>query len=91
MNRKVVPVQRCCSWPGTSLGLCEHVYCHGEAATICPATSFVSYRALSEETLQDLFIDFLTDCLPLWQELTVNHASHMKEWISCYFSERHRM
>ena len=50
MNREVVPVRRCSSWPGTAgcSGHCEQVHCHGEAATICPATTLISSRALSE-------------------------------------------
>ena len=50
MNREVVPVRRCSSRPGTAgcSGRCEQVHCRGEAATICPATTLVSSRALSE-------------------------------------------
>ena len=28
---------------------------------------------------QDLFVDLLIDRLALWQELTVDHASHIEE------------
>ena len=50
VNREVVPVRRCSSWPGTAgcSGRCEQVHCRGEAATICPAATLLSSRALSE-------------------------------------------
>ena len=50
VNREVVPVQQCSSWAETagSAGCYGQVHCCGEAATICPTTTLVSSRALSE-------------------------------------------
>ena len=50
VNREVVPVWQCSSQPGTAggSGRCAQVCCHGEAATICPATTLVSSHALTE-------------------------------------------
>ena len=81
MNREVVPVRRCSSPPGTAgcSGHCELVHCRGEAATICPATTLVSSRALSETKAAGSVAGLLIDRLALWQELTVDHASHIEE------------
>ena len=50
VNREVVPARWCSSQPRTvgCSGHCEQVHCHGEAATICHATSLVSSCTLSE-------------------------------------------
>ena len=78
MNREVVPVRRCSSWPGTARcsGRCEQVHCHAEAATICPAATLLSSCTLGEAKV---FVDLLTDCLALWQELNVDDASDIEE------------
>lgn len=51
VNKEVVSLQWCSSRPGTNgcTGCCDQVHCHGEAATICPATTLISSRAPNEE------------------------------------------
>ena len=53
---------------------CELVHCRGEAATICPATTLVSSRALSEANITGSLCR-----LALWQELTVDNVSDIEE------------
>ena len=76
VNRKIVPVRRCSSQPGTAgcAGRFEQGHCCGEAATICPATTLVSSRALSEANITGSLCR-----LALWQELTVDDASDIEE------------
>lgn len=80
MNKDVVPVRRCSSRPGTARfsGRCEQVHCPGEAVTICPVTNIVYSRALCR----------LIDRLALWQEHTMDNASHIEERMSRYFSDK---
>ena len=50
VNREFFPIWQCSSRPGTAgcSGHCQQVLCRGEAVGICPATTLVSSRALSE-------------------------------------------
>ena len=65
VNAEVVPAWRCCSWLRTAecSGHCEHVHCHVEAATNCPATTLISSCALSEANAAGSLCK-LTDWLP---------------------------
>ena len=76
VNREVVPVRLCSSPPGTAgcAGRCEQGHCRGEAAMICPATTLVSSRALSEANTTGSLCR-----LALWQELTVDNVSDIEE------------
>ena len=54
----------------------------------------------AKQKLQDLFVNLLIDRLALWQEPTVDHASHIEErdqrdfdfwfWLSCFLRPRQR-
>ena len=49
-NREIFPGQQCSMKPGTTghLECCEQMYCHGEAATICPAITLISSHSLRD-------------------------------------------
>lgn len=80
MNREVVPAcgtTKGSSQPRTAVcsGHCEQVHCGGEADRIWLATTLVSEQSKRHR----ISVDLLIDRLVLWQELTVDDASHIEE------------
>lgn len=78
---KAGPAWQCSSWPRTveCSGHCEHVHCHGEAATGRPATTLASSHALNEANAPVSKRLWLWDCRGSQKKPSRSAGKHGRE------------